>query len=129
MQIQQMLIKNNILECIGNTPLVRLNRIAKEVECEVVVKCEFLNPGGSVKDRPARHMVENAHLEGNAVLIEPSSGNMGIGLALAGAVHAIPVHITMPDKMSSEKVISYSLFIIIISFRLQSSMPSEPRSI
>lgn len=98
-------IKNNILECVGNTPLVKLNRVAQDVKCEVVVKCEFLNPGGSVKDRPAKRMVEHARMAEGTTLIEPSSGNMGIGLALAGAVYGIPVDITMPDKMSSEKVL------------------------
>ena len=107
-------VKNNILECIGNTPLVRLNRVIKgQVECEVLIKCEFLNPGGSVKDRPARQMVQNAQLSDHTTLIEPSSGNMGIGLALAGAVHGLSVHITMPDKMSPEKVL------IKCYFRLQ----------
>ena len=101
-------IKQNILECIGNTPLVKLNKVTEGLRCELVVKCEFLNPGGSVKDRPAKLMLDGSNVvEQGGVLIEPSTGNMGIGLALAGAVHGFPVHITMPDKMSSEKVNKY----------------------
>jgi cysteine synthase len=100
----RMEIKSDILECIGNTPLVRLNRIGNDLECELLVKCEFLNPGGSVKDRPALEMMKNASMTDKTTLIEPSSGNMGIGLAMVAAVNRIPIHITMADKMSSEKV-------------------------
>jgi cysteine synthase len=100
----KMEIKSNILECVGNTPLVRLNKIGNELNCELLVKCEFLNPGGSVKDRPAIEMTKNALNSEKMTLIEPSSGNMGIGLAMAAAVNGVPIHITMSDKMSSEKV-------------------------
>lgn len=102
---------NSILENIGNTPLVRLNRIPQSVgiECNVYAKCEFFNAGGSVKDRIALRMVEAAEKEGRIkpghnVLIEPTSGNTGIGLALVGAVKGYRTIITLPEKMSSEKV-------------------------
>ncbi|KAG8235474.1 hypothetical protein J437_LFUL014104 [Ladona fulva] len=100
----------NILHAIGNTPMVRLNSIPKEhgLKCEVLAKCEFLNPGGSVKDRIAYCMVQEAEKKGllkpGSVLIEPTSGNTGIGLALASAVLGYRCIIVMPEKMSNEKV-------------------------
>lgn len=101
------MVLNNILEAIGNTPCVRLNRINQELDCELYGKCEFLNPGGSVKDRIAVHMIETAEAAGQIkpgdTLIEASSGNAGIGFALAGAIKGYHVIITMPEKMSREK--------------------------
>lgn len=101
------MILNNILEAIGHTPIVRLNRIGKELPCELYVKCEFLNPGGSVKDRIAYHMIEIAEKAGRIkpgdTLIEATSGNTGIGFAMAGAVKGYHIVITMPAKMSHEK--------------------------
>lgn len=98
---------NNILETIGHTPLVRLNRIGRNLDATLWAKCEFFNPGGSVKDRIAYRMVLNAEKSGRIkkgdTLIEPTSGNTGIGLALAGAVLGYKVIITMPEKMSREK--------------------------
>jgi cystathionine beta-synthase len=98
---------NNILEVIGRTPLVRVNRLAQDLDCTMWVKCEFLNPGGSVKDRIGYNMVLQAEKSGRIkrgdTLIEPTSGNTGIGIALAGAVHGYRVIITMPQKMSREK--------------------------
>lgn len=97
----------NILEAVGHTPLVRFNRIGKELPCEIYGKCEFLNPGGSVKDRIALKMVEEAEKSGRIkpgdTLIEATSGNTGIGFALVGAVKGYKVIITMPEKMSREK--------------------------
>lgn len=101
------MILNNILEAIGNTPIVKLHRVGSELECDLYAKCEFLNPGGSVKDRIGYNMVLKAEQEGRIkpgdTLIEPTSGNTGIGLALAGAVKGYNVIITMPEKMSHEK--------------------------
>jgi cystathionine beta-synthase len=103
-------IYDNVLDVIGNTPMVRLNRIPKEegLDCEIVVKCEFFNSGGSVKDRIGKAMVEAAEKSGRIkpgdTLIEATSGNMGIGLALAGAIKGYRVIITLPEKMSQEKV-------------------------
>ncbi|OGV51779.1 MAG: cystathionine beta-lyase [Legionellales bacterium RIFCSPHIGHO2_12_FULL_42_9] len=101
------MIYDNILATIGNTPVVRINRISRELECELYVKCEFLNPGGSVKDRIGYKMVVDAEEAGlikpGDTLIEPTSGNTGIGIALAGAVLGYQVIITMPLKMSHEK--------------------------
>lgn len=100
-------ILDNILQTIGQTPLVRLNRIGAEYGVEILAKCEYLNPGGSVKDRIGYRMVEEAERSGRIkpgdTLIEPTSGNTGIGLALAGAVKGYRVIITMTTKMSAEK--------------------------
>jgi cystathionine beta-synthase len=100
-------IHDSILEAIGNTPLVRLRRIGRDTGCEILAKCEFLNAGGSVKDRIGRRMVEEAEREGRIkpgdTLIEPTSGNTGIGMALAAAVMGYRMIITMPEKMSREK--------------------------
>lgn len=98
---------NTILETIGKTPLVRLNRVTRHLPCTVWAKCEFMNPGGSVKDRIGYNMVMEAEKSGRIkrgdTLIEPTSGNTGIGLALAGAVLGYKIIITMPEKMSREK--------------------------
>jgi len=101
------MLLNNILEAIGKTPLVKFNRVGAELPCNLYGKCEFLNPGGSVKDRIGYAMVESAEKSGRIkpgdTLIEPTSGNTGIGIALAGAVKGYKVVITMPEKMSHEK--------------------------
>ena len=103
-------ICNTALDAIGNTPLIRLHKIPAKhgVTCEILAKCEFFNAGGSVKDRIGKRMVEDAERTGRIkpgdTLIEPTSGNTGIGLALAGAVKGYDVIITLPQKMSSEKV-------------------------
>ncbi len=98
---------NNIIEVIGKTPLVRLNRVGAHLACNLYAKCEFMNPGGSLKDRIGKSMVEAAEREGRIkpgdTLIEATSGNTGIGLALTGAVKGYRVIITMPEKMSREK--------------------------
>ncbi len=100
-------IHESILETIGNTPLVRLKKVGHETGCEFLVKCEFMNAGGSVKDRIGRRMVEEAQKKGRIkpgdTLIEPTSGNTGIGMALAAAVYGYRMIITMPEKMSREK--------------------------
>ena len=101
------MLLNNILEAVGQTPTVRLHRIGSELPCELYGKCEFLNPGGSVKDRIAVKMVEEAEKKGlikpGDTLIEATSGNAGISFALVGAVKGYHVIITMPEKMSREK--------------------------
>lgn len=103
-------ILSSILEHIGNTPLVRINNITKAegIECEVLAKCEYFNAGGSVKDRIGRRMIEDAERSGRIkpgdILIEPTSGNTGIGLALTAALKGYKMIITLPEKMSQEKV-------------------------
>ena len=104
------MIYNNILETIGKTPLIKLNKISAHLDCTVYAKCEFFNPGGSVKDRIAYNMVLKAEKEGlikkGDTLIEPTSGNTGIGIALVGAVLGYKVIIIMPEKMSQEKEVT-----------------------
>lgn len=103
-------ICSSVLDVIGSTPLVRLNNIGKDEVpgVEFLVKCEYFNAGGSVKDRIGRQMVLDAEAAGRIkpgdTLIEPTSGNTGIGLALAAAVKGYKCIITMPEKMSNEKV-------------------------
>jgi len=100
-------ILDSILGAIGNTPMVRLNKVGRRTGCELLAKCEFMNAGGSVKDRIGRRMVEEAEKSGRIrpgdTLIEPTSGNTGIGMALAAAVKGYRMIITMPEKMSREK--------------------------
>jgi cystathionine beta-synthase len=100
-------ILDSILETTGHTPLVRLSRIGKGLPCELLAKCEFMNPGGSVKDRIGVRMLLDAERSGRIkpgdTLIEPTSGNTGIGIAMAAAVRGYRVIITMPEKMSQEK--------------------------
>ena len=102
-------IKDSILDCIGQTPMVRVNNITKKdnIECELLVKAEFMNPGGSVKDRIGRRMILDAEAEGRIkpgdILIEPTSGNTGVGLSMSAAARGYRMIITMPEKMSQEK--------------------------
>ena len=104
------MIHDNILTTIGNTPVVRMNQIGNELDCELFSKCEFLNPGGSIKDRIGWKMVEDAEQSGRIkpgdTLIEPTSGNTGQGIALAAAVKGYKCIITLPEKMSKEKQIA-----------------------
>ena len=101
------MIHSTILEAVGNTPMVALHKVGKNLKCNLYAKCEFLNPGGSVKDRIAVRMIDEAEKSGRIrpgdTLIEPTSGNTGIGMALAGAAKGYRVIITMPEKMSQEK--------------------------
>ncbi len=100
-------IYDSILEAIGETPMVSLRRLGRSTGCELLAKCEYLNAGGSVKDRIGKRMVEEAQKKGRIkpgdTLIEPTSGNTGIGMALAAAVYGYRLIITMPEKMSREK--------------------------
>jgi cystathionine beta-synthase len=103
-------ILSSVLEHIGNTPMVRLERFAKAegITCEFLAKCEYFNAGGSVKDRIGKRMIEEAEKKGilkpGTTIIEPTSGNTGIGLALAAAIKGYRCIITLPEKMSDEKV-------------------------
>src|SRR6185369_17938810 len=101
-------IKNNILETIGNTPMIRLNKITKDFPCTVVAKVDYFNPGNSIKDRMALKMVEVAEQEGKlkpgGTIIECTSGNTGMGLALAAVVKGYKCIFTTTDKQSKEKM-------------------------
>jgi len=101
-------IVSNILELIGQTPLVRLNRVTTDDSAEVLAKVEFFNPGGSVKDRIAWAMIEDAEKKGllknDGIVVEPTSGNTGIGLAMVCAVKGYRCILTMPESMSPERI-------------------------
>src|SRR6476469_896423 len=98
----------NVLSAIGNTQLIRLNKLVGPDDATVLVKCEFMNPGGSIKDRMALHILEKAEREGKlkpgGTIVENTSGNTGMGVALAAAVRGYRCIFTMPDKMSAEKI-------------------------
>lgn len=101
------MIHNNILEAMGHTPMIRLNRMTKPGSAEILVKFEGLNVGGSIKTRTAYNMIVNAEKQGiikqDTIIVEPTSGNQGIGLALVGAVRGYKTIIIMPDSVSEER--------------------------
>ncbi|MBQ7009940.1 MAG: cysteine synthase A [Ruminococcus sp.] len=101
------MVYDNVLECIGHTPIIRLNKMVKKGSAEVLVKFEGLNVGGSIKTRTAYNMILDAEKKGiineNTIIVEPTSGNQGIGLALIGAVKGYKTIIIMPDSVSEER--------------------------
>ena len=100
--------KINILDAIGNTPIVRLNKVATGVQSEIYVKLDFLNPGGSIKDRIGAYILEqavkNGDLKPGGTVIEGTSGNTGVGLAMYAAVHGYKCVFVLADKQSKEKI-------------------------
>ncbi len=104
----------SILETVGNTPLVRLPKLAKDARCLFLAKMEMFNPGGSVKDRIGVAMVEDAERKGllrpGGTIIEPTSGNTGMGLAIVAAIKGYRTIFTIPDKMSREKIDTLKAF-------------------
>lgn len=102
-----MAICGTVLEAIGRTPMVELQRVGRHTGCRLLVKLEYLNPGGSVKSRPASWMVqcarERGYIKGDSILVEATSGNQGIGVAMVGAVYGLKVRIVMPENMSQER--------------------------
>ncbi|MBQ5346915.1 MAG: cysteine synthase A [Ruminococcus sp.] len=101
------MIYNNVLEAVGSTPLIKLNRMVDSDSADVLVKFEALNVGGSIKTRTALNMINQAEKQGlinkDSIIVEPTSGNQGIGLALVGAVKGYRVIIIMPDSVSEER--------------------------
>lgn len=99
---------NNVIEMIGNTPLVKLNSVTKGLKPIILAKVEYMNPGGSVKDRIGINMIEDAEKRGllkpGGTIVEPTSGNTGVGLAMAAAIRGYKCVFVMPDKMSQEKI-------------------------
>ena len=116
------MIYQNVLEAVGGTPLIRLNRMADPDGAEILVKYEGLNVGGSIKTRTALNMIEEAEKAGRIapgknIIVEPTSGNQGIGLALCGAVKGYKVKIIMPDSVSEERrllVTHYGAEVILV---------------
>src|ERR1051326_5921397 len=123
---------NNILEVIGNTPMVRLNRVTRVIRATMLAKLEYLNPGGSVKDRIGITMLEAAEREGKirpgGTIIEATSGNTGMGLAVAAAVKGYRAIFVMPDKMREEKIRSLRAFGATVVVTPTAVAPEDPRS-
>lgn len=125
-------IRENVLEAIGNTPIVKLHHVAQGVKANVMAKLEFMNPGGSVKDRIGIAMLEQAEREGRlkpgGTIVEATSGNTGMGLAIAAAVKGYKAVFAMPDKMSEEKVRALRAFGAKVIITPTAVPPEDPRS-
>jgi cystathionine beta-synthase len=125
-------VYDDILQTIGNTPLVRLNRIAKELPCPIYAKVEFFNPGGSVKDRIAVNIIEEAERNGRlrpgGTVVEATSGNTGMGLAMVCAIRGYKSVLVMPDKMSQEKIQLLRAFGARVIITPTAVAPDDPRS-
>src|SRR5215211_3402028 len=125
-------IKDTILEAIGNTPLVRLHKVARGIRPELLAKVEFMNPGGSVKDRIGPAMIEDAERRGllkpGGTIVEATSGNTGVGLAIAAAIKGYKTIFVMPDKMSDEKIRLLRAFGARVVITPTAVEPDDPRS-
>lgn len=124
---------SNILEAIGRTPLVKLNRVVGECKAPVYAKCDYLNPGGSVKDRIGIAMIEDAERKGllkpGGTIVEDTSGNTGIGLALVAAVRGYRAVVTMTDKQAKEKVGALKALGTEVVICPATVAPEDPRSL
>jgi len=122
----------SVLEAVGRTPLIRLNRVPKDLQAEIYVKADFLNPGGSVKDRVAISMIDEAERKGllkpGGTIIEGTSGNTGVGLALVAAVRGYKVVFTITDKQSREKIDLLKAFGAEVIVCPTAVEPEDPRS-
>lgn len=125
-------IRNNILETIGNTPLIKLNKVTKELPCTVLAKVDYFNPGNSIKDRMALKMVEVAEKEGKlkpgGTIIEGTSGNTGMGLALAAVVKGYKCIFVTTDKQSKEKADILKAVGAEVIVCPTNVLPDDPRS-
>jgi cystathionine beta-synthase len=124
--------KANILEAVGSTPIVKLQKVAQHVAADIYVKCEYLNPGGSMKDRVALNIVSDAERRGQlgpgGTIVEATSGNTGMGLALVAALRGYQTVFVMPDKMSQEKVAGLRAFGARVVICPTAVEPEDPRS-
>jgi cystathionine beta-synthase len=124
--------KGNILEAVGGTPIVKLQKLARHVAADIYVKCEYLNPGGSMKDRVAMNIVADAERRGllgpGGTIVEATSGNTGMGLALVSALRGYSCVFVMPDKMSQEKVAGLRAFGARVVICPTAVEPEDPRS-
>ena len=122
----------NVIEAMGNTPIVKLNSIDRDVPGDIYVKLEYLNPGGSVKDRPALQIINDAEENGTLVpggtIVEATSGNTGMGLAMVSAIRGYKTIFVMPDKMSEEKIASLRAFGSKVVVCPTNVAPDDPRS-
>jgi cystathionine beta-synthase len=125
-------VRDSILDTVGRTPLVRLNRMARGLKATILAKVEYMNPGGSVKDRVAVKMIEAAEREGlikpGGVIIEATAGNTGVGLALAAAVKGYRCIFVMPDKMSEDKISLLRAYGAEVVITPTSVAPDSPES-
>src|ERR671927_6072 len=126
----------SVLELVGRTPIVRLDRVARGLPAQVVAKLEYMNPGGSVKDRIGLPMIEAAEREGKlrpgGTIVEPTSGNTGVGLAIAAAVKGYRCIFVMPDKMSQEKISllrAYGAEVVITPTAVEHDSPESHYSV
>lgn len=123
---------DSIVDVIGQTPMVRLSRVVGDIEATVLAKLEFLNPGGSVKDRIGVAMIDEAErrnlIQPGATIIEPTSGNTGIGLAMVAAVRGYRMVFTIPDKMSREKIDQLKAYGAEILVTPTEVPPDDPRN-
>jgi cystathionine beta-synthase len=126
------MIFDNILGAIGNTPIVRLNHVCSEVKAEVFAKLEFMNPGGSIKDRIGYWLIEDAERRGRltpgGTIIEGTSGNTGVGLAIAAAIKGYKCIFVLPDKMSEEKIRNLRAFGARVVVTPTAVEPEDPKS-
>ncbi|MBI4512047.1 MAG: pyridoxal-phosphate dependent enzyme [Deltaproteobacteria bacterium] len=122
----------NILEAVGRTPIVKLQKVARHVKADIFVKCEYLNPAGSMKDRVAMNIVADAERRGllrpGGTIVEATSGNTGMGLAMVAAVRGYQCIFVMPDKMSQEKIASLKAFGAKVVICPTAVEPEDPRS-
>jgi len=127
-----MQVFDNIIETIGNTPLVRLNSVAANLPCTILAKVEFFNPGGSVKDRIGFTIIEEAEQSGRlkpgGTIVESTSGNTGVGLAIAATLKGYRCIFVMPDKMSQEKILLLRAFGARVVVTPTAVEPDDPRS-
>lgn len=125
-------ILNNVMEAIGNTPLIRINKLARGIRANVLAKVEFFNPGGSVKDRIGPAMIDDAERRGllkpGGTIVEATSGNTGVGLAIAAAIKGYKTVFVMPDKMSEEKIRLLRAFGARVVITPTAVQPDDPRS-
>jgi cystathionine beta-synthase len=123
---------DNVLELVGNTPLVKLNKVASHVKANIYAKLEYMNPGASVKDRPAMKIItdaeESGELKPGGTIVEATSGNTGMGLALAAAIKGYRCIFVMPDKMSDEKIKSLRAMGARVVVTPTAVEPEDPRS-
>src|SRR5215510_9636639 len=125
-------INDSILDTMGETPLVRLHRVTRGIACDLVAKVEFFNPGGSVKDRIGITIIEDAERQGKlkpgGTVVESTSGNTGVGLAIAAAIKGYKSVFVLPDKMSEEKIRvlrAYGARVVVTPTNVE---PEDPRS-
>ena len=130
--VGEMQVADSILDLVGNTPLVRLRRVGSDLSCQLLAKVEMVNPGGSVKDRPAIAMIDAAERDGllqpGGTIVEPTSGNTGAGLAIVAAQRGYHCIFVMSDKMSNEKVAllrAYGAEVVVCPTAVP---PEDPRS-